>query len=674
MLNHSFFLIKSPYKIILILILILIWNCLFINHLVYADSVSKFDKVLDSLLNKDYQSAKEIFNGELQAHKAHVPENLRSLLNEPFFLADEIYGNVLTTQEELDYIRSAVISKRLVKRLTDGLKTDRDIIFTLYDWAVRNIAILSANDIGPDINGFIYDNMMRGFGVCDRSAWVLATLAYQAGYHANVISMPDHAIAQIYLEDTWALLDPHYGIIFKDDKKLLGLDDKAAIESIIKANRCYGKRAVEYFMSSNIVTICEPLSISPKMEILQNVLNKHYEDPPRVYYDILGELSFSISTMSGSSATKLESPITVPYAFPGKKYTIMVWLFPFEIRFSSKRVTYIANMEKHYPHLKYYAKAREYQIMGDFEKALAEYGKLLSATLNSSAKESLVYNKALCYYEMKEYVSAKKLFLSYKENYPQGKEIKGVVYHLELMNGIKSINDVNKRVYSKGRSFDPDYHYRLKKSIAIDTNNSYSQAMLFSGFRNRASDYHNSGQPDKAIDALEKAIAIKPYYNMYQELGNAYFRNGELDKAENVYLKVIESKPDYIDPYSSLAVIHIKNGKYDKAIIELKKTLKFDPNLNDNRYNLGVAYFMKGDVEIAQSELLKVLKLEDDYAQAHYVLSLVYYNDSNYGKFVYHCDKALVLGVKIPSETLERLKYYKEEALLNNQKNQVSTK
>lgn len=518
MLNRSFLLKKKQYKIIMLLI----WSCLFISLFAHAGSVSEFDKVLDSLIDKDYQRVKEIFNSASQSYDIHSQGNLGALLCEPFFLDEEISGNVFTKQEELDYIRNTVIVKRLVKRLTKGLQTDREIIFALYDWTVRNIAILQENDIGADINGFVYDYMMRGFGRCDRSAWVLATLAFQVGYHANIISMSaQHSITQIYLEDTWALFDPHNGIVFKDDKKLLSIDDKATIATI-KASRCYDGYSVDDFMSSNVVTICEPLSILPKMEILQDVLNKNCEDAPRVYYDILGELSFCVSTMSHSSS-KLELPITIPYFVLGKKYKIGLWLFPFEKRVFNEKGVYVKKMEKHYPYLKYYTKAREYQIMGDFEKALIEYEKLFAKNLDSSVKESLVYNRALCYYEMKENSTAKKIFLSYKKIYPQGKEIKGVDYHLELLNCKESINDLTEDLYSKGKSHVPSYHYRFKGSIIIKTDDSYFQANRFTGFWYRAVDYFNSDQLDKSIDALENAATIKPKdENVSYFLGQLY--------------------------------------------------------------------------------------------------------------------------------------------------------
>lgn len=703
MLYKHLLLINRWYKVIVILIGI---YCFFCNNFANANNVHPFDKALTFLINKDYQSAKDIFNKRLQHHKVNVPQNLKSLLSEPFFFTEELSGNslTLTSREELDYIRSAIIYKRLVKKLTEGLKSERDIIFTLFEWTVRNIVILGIMD-GPALNAFPYDFMMRGFGCCDRSAWVLATLAYQAGYHANVISMHSHAITQIYLEDTWALFDPHFGIIFKNDKKLLGLDDRAEIEQIIKDNDLYGDHVEQIIkdndfygdhgfadlMKSNIVTICEPLSILPKMKILQNILNRNCMDPPRVYYDLLGELSFTISTMDSSLPNKLELPVKVPYTIHGKTNNVLVWLSPFEGRFSYKCGSYNNNLEKHFPQLKHYKKARECQIMGDFENALDEYDKIFSQTLNLDIKESLIYNKALCYYEIEDYAEAKKLFLFYRRNYPHGKEIKGVEHHLGLIkddNIVKFDNNIN--LSSIKKSENDDYHYRLRNSIMIDTKNSYFQIMSFSSYCQMGNFYNNSGKADKAISALEKALEINPndsgvchvlgklymatndfvsaikkltktlemdpQYNVYQELGNAYFKNGEFNKSEGFFLKVIELEPSYIDAHFMLAKAYIENGKYDNAIFELKKTLELNPDLNNVRYNLGTIYFAKGKLEYAKSKFEKVLKNDPDFADAHYVLSLTYNKANNHEKASYHCDKALALGVNIPEEILTSIK------------------
>lgn len=649
MLKPTFSFIDKHFKIILISILVF----LFCKPLVAAENVFKSDNTFNLLINRDYHKVKEIFNKELRTYKVNVPNNLMSLLREPFFLTEEIFENTLTKREELDYIRRTVIYKQLVKRLIRGLQSDRDIVFKLFDWTFRNISLHIREDVGAKINGFPYDYMLRGFGMCDRSAWVLATLAFQAGYNANVISMPNHAITQIYLEDQWALFDPHYGVIYKDKERLIGLEDQSGIKAVIKNNDIIHDNMFDNLMSSNIVTICEPYAIMPKMEILQNILDRNSDDPPRVYYDILGELSFSISTISSSLGTKIKTPLVVPYKFPGMGYGVMVWLFPFEIRHFHNRGIYNKNMEKLYADTKYCEKARELQIMGDFENAMDEYNKCLDATFDSGIKNLLAYNKAVCFYEIGEYDKARELFLIYKKDYPYGKEIRGVDYYLDRSVDIMNTETENNRK----ESLETDIHYRLKNLVRINTNNDYTQEKFFSCFCNLASIYKVSGQPDKAIELYKKAIVIKPDNgDANYMLGKLYLDKNNFNNAELCFLKANKSQPDNVDTHVHLALTFLKNNKKDKAIRVYRKALELNPNLKKVLYNLGVIYLEKGEWKKSQHELEKLLDIDPNHALAHYVISLAYYNDNNVKKSFYHGNKAKELGVKLPSETNNRIK------------------
>ena len=638
------------------------------------------------MIDGDYPSAKDIFNNELRLHKVSSPANLRTLLKEPFFLDEEISGNILTSRYELDYIRSTIICKRLVKRLSKGLKSDRDIIFAMFDWTVRNIGIGIRHDVGAEVNGYPYDNMMRGFGMCDRSAWVLANLAFQAGYSANIISMPNHALTMIYLEDTWALFDPHYGVIYKNSQKLLSLEDVKEVNAVIEANDIPYVSFLKDLISSNIVTICTPSSLLPKMENLQKVLNQNCDDPPRVYYDILGELSFSISTISSSIGAKVKNPVVVPHIFPERRYRLMVWLFPFELRYFHKSGKYAENMEKYYPGINTCRKARELQIMGNFEDAIVEYDRCLSAKSDSGIKGLLVYNKALCFYETGDYKIARQLFLLCKQNYPDGKEIKGVDYHLGLITNVKNTVKINHNPVSKKDVF----HYRLIDQIEINTNNGYAKEMSFVCFCHLAGIYQERGRLDKVRDLYEKALLIrpdngdvnyllgtlclinndtdnailrltkalksKPAYYVYQDLGKAYFRDNRYNDAKSMFLKAIEINQEDVNSHFSLALTYLKNNEKDSAIVEYQKVIALEPGFVNAYYNLGLTYMEIGRLKAAQTEFKKLLDIDPDHAMTHYMLGLAYYKDNKLEKSLFHSNKARALGIKGPPSGTEKEK------------------
>jgi pentatricopeptide repeat protein len=102
------------------------------------------------------------------------------------------------------------------------------------------------------------------------------------------------------------------------------------------------------------------------------------------------------------------------------------------------------------------------------------------------------------------------------------------------------------------------------------------------------------GQPNKAIEILEKARSLYPdNAELQSQLLNAYVQAGRVDEAMAIYGQAVQQEPNnklYRYNYGSLL---LEAGRYDEAIEHLKKAIELDPEYANAYYNLGAAYINK---------------------------------------------------------------------------------
>ncbi len=126
------------------------------------------------------------------------------------------------------------------------------------------------------------------------------------------------------------------------------------------------------------------------------------------------------------------------------------------------------------------------------------------------------------------------------------------------------------------------------------------------------------------------------------QIADAYQDGGRLDKALDVYDRILRDYPDslyadYVQFRQGIALL--KMDKIEPAILSLKSLKANFPQsqyLKDADYYLGLAYFKKGDWNAARDQigdfLLNVPKTDDLQSQAHYVLASTFFNLKEYDK------------------------------------------
>ena len=96
-----------------------------------------------------------------------------------------------------------------------------------------------------------------------------------------------------------------------------------------------------------------------------------------------------------------------------------------------------------------------------------------------------------------------------------------------------------------------------------------------------------------------------------REQADEYFENGELRRAEHLYLKILAKEPNDATLYNKLGLIYLRNKNFKDAKSALKQALKLEPE-NDTFYNnLGLLYYEMEDYDAAIEAYEKSVAIND---------------------------------------------------------------
>ncbi|MBL7070886.1 MAG: tetratricopeptide repeat protein [Candidatus Omnitrophica bacterium] len=173
--------------------------------------------------------------------------------------------------------------------------------------------------------------------------------------------------------------------------------------------------------------------------------------------------------------------------------------------------------------------------------------------------------------------------------------------------------------------------------------------------------YARSGELDKAVAEYKNAIEIKPdHVYAHYNLGFVYNRKDRVDEAIEKYKEAIKLDPDFDQAYNDLGIAYRRKGLLDEATAVYKKALEINPDFAEAHYNLANVYSKKEMRAEAIAEYRKALEIDPDFGEAHNNLSFAYYQTGDYERAVYHCDKAIEHGVEIHSAFLESLNEHRK--------------
>jgi tetratricopeptide (TPR) repeat protein len=169
--------------------------------------------------------------------------------------------------------------------------------------------------------------------------------------------------------------------------------------------------------------------------------------------------------------------------------------------------------------------------------------------------------------------------------------------------------------------------------ISADVRRSpHSARMRYSygiALRDRAKDQKSErGYRDymqQAIHEFAECVSILPTYaEAYEELGLAWHRIGDPDKALQYYDHALKLNPQKPATYSNMAIIYFERKDYARALELHKKAVSLDPNFENGYLNLGSIYGQQGNYKQAIESFEKVIRINPTNAKAYYYLGLTY--------------------------------------------------
>ena len=169
---------------------------------------------------------------------------------------------------------------------------------------------------------------------------------------------------------------------------------------------------------------------------------------------------------------------------------------------------------------------------------------------------------------------------------------------------------------------------------------------------------------DKAIEAYEKAIKIKPNYEAYYNIGIAYASSNKFKEAIEAYEKAIEINPDNYETYNNMGGAYAGLSEFEKAVEAYEKANKIEPN-EDVYYNMGIAYAKSGKFEKAIGAFKKAIKIKPDDGGTYYTMGLSYTELSGFKEALEAFKKAMDLNPVVIKDSKQQ-KWHALETWINN--------
>ncbi len=150
-----------------------------------------------------------------------------------------------------------------------------------------------------------------------------------------------------------------------------------------------------------------------------------------------------------------------------------------------------------------------------------------------------------------------------------------------------------------------------------------------------AKEAFEKGDEEKALElyravwsvpfSLDDTLSPELMYDVLTNMGLAFSRRDELQRAAQFWRAAITLKPEHVEVYHNLGAIYAKMGQVDEALAMWDQTLAREPNRAHTYYNIGNALYGKGDWAGAVAAWSRTVDLDRDYHKAYYNLGNAYF-------------------------------------------------
>ena len=134
--------------------------------------------------------------------------------------------------------------------------------------------------------------------------------------------------------------------------------------------------------------------------------------------------------------------------------------------------------------------------------------------------------------------------------------------------------------------------------------------------------YQKIGDLKLAKETFIKGLKMEPdNIAIMNNLANVYKNIGEIDLSETLFKKIIEKKPNYINGYVNYGNLKRDNNDFKFAIDLYNKALKINSKTPAVLYSLALAYQGLGKFDLAIDYAKKTLEIEPKFTQADMLIA-----------------------------------------------------
>ena len=231
----------------------------------------------------------------------------------------------------------------------------------------------------------------------------------------------------------------------------------------------------------------------------------------------------------------------------------------------------------------------------------------------------------------------------------------------------------------------------IRKGIQLDETNPW-------GYGHLADVYLMRGKPKEAIEALEKALKLRPddyelnywmapvhfdspgfgrareylerslalkpnYPEPHRFLGKMFHALGKPDQAETHYRKAVELGPDFAHLHRALGSFYLQRGRFDEAREQWQTTIRLKPDMWVYKYLLGFTELLAGNTSTALRLLENCVKNEPE-PEYYLGLGFAYEKVGEMSKMQEAFQKALKGYRKLVEQWPQNVEYHTRSAYL----------
>jgi tetratricopeptide (TPR) repeat protein len=162
------------------------------------------------------------------------------------------------------------------------------------------------------------------------------------------------------------------------------------------------------------------------------------------------------------------------------------------------------------------------------------------------------------------------------------------------------------------------------------------------GYNNLSNAYYKQGKVTEAINTALQALQVEPDLGVaHYNLGNMYAAQGKFEVAKQYFERAMAIYPNYAEARIHYGQLLAERGDLQAGIRYFGQAIALNPSISRAHLNLGVALAKQGRLEEAVKPLRRAVELTPDAPEPSYYLGSVYAAQNRYADAAAAFDRAL---------------------------------